>query len=65
MASTVWHNYAWCTICRFQFLLRSFIFLQQVLAYCIIAPKASAEGACILIEVGYYGARVMGYYDCA
>ena len=29
----------------------------------IIAPKASAEGACILKEVGYYGACMMGYYD--
>ena len=28
-----------------------------------IAPKASAEGACILKEVGYYGACMMGYYD--
>ena len=29
-----------------------------------IAPKASAEGACILKgrEVGYYGACIMGYY---
>ena len=26
-----------------------------------IAPKASAEGACIWKEVGYYGACMMGY----
>ena len=30
-----------------------------------IAPKASAEGACIFMEVGYYGACMMGYHDCA
>ena len=27
-----------------------------------IAPEASAEGACIFTEVGYYGSFVMGYY---
>ena len=30
-----------------------------------IAPKASAEGACIFIEFGYSGACMIGYYDCA
>ena len=30
-----------------------------------IAPKASAEGACIFSKLGYYGACMMGYYDCA
>ena len=28
----------------------------------IIAPKASAEGACIFSKFGYCGACVMGYY---
>ena len=27
-----------------------------------IAPEASAEGACIFREVGYYGSFVFGYY---
>ena len=27
-----------------------------------IAPEASAEGACIFREVGYYGSFVIGYY---
>ena len=27
-----------------------------------IAPEASAEGACIFTEVGYYGSFVIGYY---
>ena len=31
----------------------------------VIAPKASAEGACIFSKLGYYGACMMGYYDCA
>ena len=36
-----------------------------VLYKMFIAPKASVEGACIFREVGYYGACMMGYYDCA
>ena len=31
----------------------------------LIAPKASAEGACIWTEVGYCRACMLGYYDCA
>ena len=28
-----------------------------------IAPKASAEGACIWTEIGYCGACMLGYYE--
>ena len=43
----------------------SFELVKRLSLKRIIAPKASAEGACIWREVGYYGACVMGYYDCA
>ena len=28
----------------------------------VIAPEASAEGACIFSRFGYYGSFVIGYY---
>ena len=38
---------------------------RQLCNKILIAPKASAEGACIFSKLGYYGACMMGYYDCA
>ena len=47
--------------------------MDNVPYYSLLPPKASAEGACILSKIGYYGACMMGYYgacmmgyyDCA
>ena len=44
------------------FLLHSMPYLWIICWEIFIAPKASAEGACIFSKLGYYGACMMGYY---
>ena len=39
------------------------LFYINVFKIIIIAPKASAEGACIWTEVGYCRACMLGYYE--